>query len=101
MLFLGAGASKPFGIPTMKEFTKEILENVRTDEPAKKVLNATLRRLEEFGFKDPDIEAVMDVLTATQDLGKAKLSIGPRVIAFAERNIVTGYDETANRILIM
>jgi hypothetical protein len=103
MLFLGAGASKPFGIPTMKEFSKEILESVTTDEPAKKILHSTLKRLGEFGFKDPDIEAVMDVLTAKQDLGKAKLSIGPRVVEFAERNITIDYYETATatRLLTM
>ena len=25
MIFLGAGASKPFGIPTLEEFSKEII----------------------------------------------------------------------------
>jgi hypothetical protein len=28
MLFLGAGASKPVGIPTMKEFTSAILKDI-------------------------------------------------------------------------
>jgi hypothetical protein len=28
LLFLGAGASKPLGIPTMKEFTNAILKDI-------------------------------------------------------------------------
>lgn len=101
MLFLGAGASKPFGIPTMKEFTREILESVSQRGTEKRVLTSILTRLNQFGFKDPDVEAVMDVLTAARDMAQAKLSIGPRIIQFAEKNIVLGYDETANRILAM
>jgi hypothetical protein len=83
----------------MKEFTKEILESVSKDEPEKKVLSSILARLDQFGFKDPDVEAVMDVLTAAQDMARAKLSIGPRVIQFSEKSIILGYDETAKRIL--
>ena len=34
MLFLGAGASKPFGIPTMEGFTDEIISILEKKHPA-------------------------------------------------------------------
>jgi hypothetical protein len=83
MLFLGAGASQPFGVPTMKGFTKEILASFSEDRQRSKTLGEILDRLEGTGFTDPDIEAIMDVLTARQDPNKARLSIGPRIIEFA------------------
>src|SRR5437870_5746411 len=82
MLFLGAGASKPFGIPTMKEFTEEIPKALRDDEA--KEINDILLRLKGHGYPDADIESVMDVLTAREDLTRARRSIGPRIIEFAE-----------------
>jgi len=99
MLFLGAGASKPFGIPTMREFTQAILEDSTIDQQSQRILGSTFSRLNEFGFKDPDIEAIMDVLTAKQDLSKAKLSIGPRVIEFDERNVTPEPNDAARRTL--
>jgi len=99
MLFLGAGASKPFGIPTMKGFTKEILEKF-AGGTGKPMLQAILKRLEDFGFREPDIEAIMDVLTARMSPNKAKFSIGPRVVEFAERSIDLTDDEDANILLL-
>ena len=29
MIFLGAGASKPFGIPTLEEFSNEVIEKLK------------------------------------------------------------------------
>jgi hypothetical protein len=35
LIFLGAGASKPFGIPTMAEFTDEVIKDLdSTKRPA-------------------------------------------------------------------
>jgi len=83
----------------MKGFTKEILERF-AGGTGKAMLQAILTRLEDFGFKDPDIEAIMDVLTARMDPKKAKFSIGPRVIEFAERNINRTEDLDANIALL-
>jgi len=97
MLFLGAGASKPYGIPTMKGFTEEIPKALK-DEEAKEV-NDILVRLRGFGFPDADIESVMDVLTAREDLNRAKRSIGPRLIEFVENIPNKTYDIKANVLL--
>jgi len=97
MLFLGAGASKPFGIPTMLEFTQEMPKALQDDEA--KEFNRILARLGEFGFPNPDIESVMDVLTAREDLKRAKKSIGPRLIEFVEKELNRPSDFKAGVLL--
>lgn len=97
MLFLGAGASKPFGIPTMQDFTMEIPKALKDDEAGE--VNRILGRLREFGYRDADIEAVMDVLTAREDPNRARRSIGPRLIEFAERVVNKVSDVKANILL--
>src|SRR5713101_3212957 len=97
MLLLGAGASKPFGIPTMQDFTMEIPNALKDDEAGE--VNRILGRLREFGYRDADIESVMDVLTAREDLNRAKRSIGPRLIEFAEKNVKHTENLMANVIL--
>jgi len=97
MLFLGAGASKPFGIPTMKGFTDEIPKALKDDE-AKEVYDI-LGRLRGFGFPDADIESVMDVLTAREDLNRARRSIGPRLIEFVDNVPNKTYNIKANVLL--
>src|SRR5713101_5528369 len=97
MLLLGAGASKPFGIPTMQDFTMEIPNALKDDEAGE--VNRILGRLREFGYRDADIEAVMDVLTAREDLNRARRSIGPRLIEFAEKVVNRGSDLKANALL--
>src|SRR5207245_9017097 len=82
MLFLGAGASKPFGIPTMKEFTEEIPKALRDDEA--KEINDILLRLKGHGYPEADMESVMNVLPVREDLTRARRSIGPRLFEFAE-----------------
>jgi hypothetical protein len=48
MLFLGAGASKPLGIPTMKEFTQAVLKDMdtrkRNYEPVVSSIQAGVRK---------------------------------------------------------
>ncbi len=97
MLFLGAGASKPFGIPTMSEFTQEIPKSLQDDEA--KEFNRILARLGEFGFQNADIESVMDVLSAREDLKRAKKSIGPRLIEFVEKELKSQSDFKAGVFL--
>jgi len=97
MLFLGAGASRPFGIPTMKEFTSEILKTLDNDASAK--VKEIIERIEEYGFIEPDIEAVMDVLTARQDLDSAKMAIGPKIIEFSPKGPKHSTDLKASLLL--
>ncbi len=101
MLFLGAGASRPFGIPTMKGLTKEILGGIAADGQARETLHKILRRLKQSGFNDPDIEAIMDVLTARQDLEKARSNIGPKIIEFTNARRDSRHHEEATIMLEM
>src|SRR2546428_9859492 len=97
LLFLGAGASKPFGIPTMQDFTMEIPKALKEDEAGE--VNRILGRLRQSGFKDADIEAVMDVLTAREVPNRARRSMGPRLIEFAENIANKASDPWATNLL--
>ena len=93
MLFLGAGASKPFGIPTMAEFTEAILagiESLPPDEPTSKILNdyvSQIRDIQEkaksWGF-NPDIEAILSILQGRTDPKKALNDLGPSLTVFTQ-----------------
>jgi hypothetical protein len=62
MLFLGAGASKAVGIPTMKEFTSAILKDIERRGGNFQPLIASLQEgISKMGI-EPDIEAVLTVL---------------------------------------
>src|SRR2546428_349030 len=100
MLFLGAGASKPFGVPTMRDLTTDIVQGLSEGQPAiQQYFSDITTQLEEFGFKEPDIEAIMDVLTARQDLSRARLSVGPRIIELADKPANLAPDSLANALL--
>jgi len=49
MIFLGAGASKPFGIPTLEEFSQDILSELNK-LGHNDVLNRVERALNEFNI---------------------------------------------------
>jgi len=81
----------------MSEFTQEIPKALQDDEA--KEFKRILDRLGEFGFPNPDIESVMDVLTARADLKRAKKSIGPRLIEFVEKELNKPSDFKAGILL--
>jgi hypothetical protein len=99
MLFLGAGASLPFGVPTMEGFTRQVLNSFASDSRKRRSVELIIEKLEKSGFHAPDIEAIMDVLTARQDLTKARLSIGPRLVEFASNLADLPEDEEAKELL--
>src|SRR2546426_8420754 len=100
MIFLGAGASKHFGVPTMRDLTKEIIQVLTNGQPVMQQYFADIiLRLEDFGFKDPDIEAIRDVLTARQDLNRARNSLGPRIIEISDKPADWGLDSKASAFL--
>jgi hypothetical protein len=81
----------------MQDFTVEIPKALKDDEAAE--VHNILARLREFGFANADIESVMDVLTARADPNRAKRSIGPRLIEFAEKVVNKTSDIKANVLL--
>src|SRR2546428_12322731 len=101
MLFLGAGASKPLGIPTMAEFTETIIERLESPlrgvdyEPIIRGIQATVRK---FGF-NPDIEAILSVLQGRISPKRALNDLGPLLTVFAQeyRNIA---DDTAASVAV-
>lgn len=63
LLFLGAGASKPFGPPTMKEFTDVVIQDV-VKHPGtgfEKIIRGIQSQVSKRGI-EPDIEAILSVL---------------------------------------
>jgi len=93
MLFLGAGASKAFGIPTMAEFTEAVLtgiESLPPDDPTGKILEDYASKIREiqdkaksWGF-NPDIEAILSILQGRADPKKALNDLGPSLTVFAQ-----------------
>lgn len=81
----------------MKEFTSEILKTLEDDASVR--VKEILERIEEHGFVEPDIESVMDVLTARQDLDSAKMAIGPKIIEFSPRGPKYSTDLKASLLL--
>lgn len=85
MIFLGAGASAPLGIPAMKGFVKRFEEKINDDQ-LKFLCNeikSSTDRAGEFIGRDItfDLESLMAVLEDVSGVPK-KLSISPPTIAF-------------------
>lgn len=84
LLFFGAGASKPFGVPTMAEFTDEILSSLDKKDSSQAALVREIRGdVSKFGL-NPDIEAILTVLYGRTDPDKALKDVGPLVTLFTK-----------------
>ena len=77
LLFLGAGASKFFGMPDMRELTDIVITELknRYDRDVK-VIHAIQKRIETFKMK-PDIEAILSCIDALSDPKKGIRNAGP------------------------
>jgi hypothetical protein len=85
MLFLGAGASKPFGVPTMTEFTDEVIKELdSTKRPAFGSLVRGLRSSIGKAGLNRDIESMLTVLQAKANPRKALEDIGAQAVLFAD-----------------
>lgn len=69
MMMLGAGASRPSGIPTIDEMTSEFLEEFPKHRIKKRVLPvlSTLKKITQFQFEKVDLETIMSVLVQFED----------------------------------
>jgi hypothetical protein len=84
MLFLGAGASKPLGIPTMKEFTRAVLEDMEKRKVNfEKVISTIQAGVTKFGV-EADIEAILTILDGKVKPGKNLENLGAQLIDLPE-----------------
>src|SRR2546426_4029358 len=85
MLFLGAGASKPVGIPTMKEFTQAVLKDMEKRGVHYENLVASIQNDISRKFEvEPDIEAVLTVLDGKAKPRKSLDNLAAQQITFPE-----------------
>lgn len=75
MIFLGAGASKPFGIKTMEDLTKDLDKQMR-DKGHSEIMDKILERLRNFGLT-PDFEAIYTILEGLVDPNQGIRNAGP------------------------
>ena len=75
MIFLGAGASKPFGIPTLQEFSQDVFERLEVLGHSERI-DVIKSALEEFGMK-VDFESLYAILEAISDPIQAVRRAGP------------------------
>lgn len=100
MLFLGAGASKPFGIPTMQDFSSEI-ERALKKKGYGDLIKDIKEQLLRFGFV-PDFENIYTTLSSITTPGKAISEAGPFVpylLKFTEKPIPIPYGEDLKDVL--
>jgi len=86
MLFLGAGASKPLGIPTMAEFTDAIVKELESQGMPHwgSAVKDTLSRVQAAGLNS-DIESVLSVLQGLTNPQKALADVGAQAILFGNK----------------
>jgi hypothetical protein len=76
LLFLGAGASKPFCMPDMRELTTIVSEELKAKHINSYFLDMIKDRVGDFGIT-PDIEAILTCIDALCDPNKGIRDAGP------------------------
>lgn len=69
LLFLGAGASRPFDIPTMQEMVDEFEESLKKDTPREHLFYSKIKKTQQkdYGYSKVDIESVFSVIQGIAD----------------------------------
>ena len=94
MIFLGAGASEPYGIPTLEEFSEDVLNKLR-QIGHEEVIRNIQESLKEFGMTT-DFESLYSILEGLTNPVKSVQYAGS-LTAFlvrSKRNLPIGYDYT-------
>lgn len=94
MIFLGAGASKPYGIPTLEEFSEDVLNKLR-QIGHEEVIRNIQESLKEFSMTT-DFESLYSILEGLTNPVRSVQYAGP-LTAFlvrSKRNLPIGYDYT-------
>ena len=79
MIFLGAGASKELGVPTLQEFSKLFVKKL-LDSGYQNEISLISKSLDEFGLSS-DFEAIYSILESVTDPYRAVQNLGP-VVAY-------------------
>ena len=83
LLFLGAGASKPFGMPNMKELTNIAVEELKAQHINPFIIDLIKQRVESLGISS-DIEAVLTCIDALSNPQKGIQDAGPFAALLSE-----------------
>lgn len=94
MIFLGAGASKTFGIPTMPEMAKEFSQRVGYSE--KKLFDLIVDKLKNYGTFD--IEALITVLERIGNIDRFIEELNNPSLHFFLDNLAYGWQDTIKYI---
>jgi hypothetical protein len=92
MIFLGAGASKPYGIPTLEEFSKEVITKLKESHHTE-ILERIRASCKEFNIK-LDFETLYSILEGLINPVNSVQHSGP-LTAFlvrSKKNLPKGYD---------
>ena len=75
MIFLGAGASKIFGIKTLKEISSDLIE-IMIDRGFSSIAQKIVSSLQRYGV-EPDFEAVFTIIEGSANIDE-KIRSRPR-----------------------
>lgn len=84
MIFLGAGASKTFGIKTLKEMSNDLFQIIR-ERGFSSIAEKIVSSLQRYGI-EPDFEAVFTIIEGLADTEKAVRSSTP-LMAYVSRDL--------------
>lgn len=92
MIFLGAGASKPFGIPTLQEFSEDVFNKLKK-LGHEEILNHIISTQEEFNIT-VDFESLYSILEGLIDPVQSVRKAGPLTAFFIRKkmNLPMKYD---------
>ena len=78
MIFVGAGVSSAFGIPTMPGLSQMVYQNFSPGSSERTQMDIVYSALAKYGFSN-DIETVLTVLEALEKGGDIYRDIGPKM----------------------
>lgn len=84
LLFLGAGASKPVGMPDMKELTNIVIKELKEKNYDSFIINTIKQRVKDFDI-EPDIEAILTCIDSLIDLDAGISNAGPFAALISDR----------------
>ena len=97
MILLGAGASKPFGIPTMQNFSKKAIDHLK-NEGHTEIISEIENSLANFEMT-ADFESIYAVLEGLKNPIKSIQKSGPLMAYFLKNRIMIEKNYDTEKIL--